>query len=354
MSIFTSEYNPTAWLQQKSLMLLEVTTELVDIANAPDTTVWYAKNLKRIAANLLSMLIPMTALFYGLGEDPVKREEWIDIAEKGTFALTRWCRKWGVANPYHLVESVIAKTSSPEEYEEKREKIAPEVKTVKDEGAQELKLLIFGRMAICMLDDDLGRTAQKLLAWALFHLETSEYADVVVLNKAFLPTDIGCTAEETSEGYRRLYQRGLIEKVDGIDLLSESIAIRLVVNGVNDNKHAPVFEEESFGRKGIRIGGVATTGNMIPVFFRGQQRKYMEWLKASPEKFIQIKDHLQATMGEDRVFVEDVQISLEVGQRDESTLDVMVRYPLNFDDAAMEKEIGSLVRDWIKAVFTNR
>jgi hypothetical protein len=263
MSIFdrTSGYDPTDWMREKTLAALEIAVKLVDLANEPDTTAWYEKNLKRMAGHLIARLLPMTALLYDTGAEAVEDDQWKDIAERGTFALTRWCRQWKIASPYHFTESVTAKKRAEAETTEKRQTFEPNILTNDDEHSHTLELEVHRYMALQMLSGGLNDPAKSLLAWALFNLGTSEYADIVVLNRKFLPTDIGCTPEQTGEGYRQLYQKGLIEKVEGLDIINEAIALRMVVDGINDSKHAPPFQEVTFGRPGLSLMGKPTTGS---------------------------------------------------------------------------------------------
>lgn len=106
-------------MREKPLAALEIAAELVDLANEPDTTTWYEKNLKRIAESLIARLLPMTALVYGVGVEAVEHDQWKRIAEGGTFALTRCCRQWKIANSYHFSESVTAKNRDAGETAEK-------------------------------------------------------------------------------------------------------------------------------------------------------------------------------------------------------------------------------------------
>lgn len=230
----------------------------------------------------------MTALLHGAGAEAVEHDQWQDIAERGTFALTKWCRKWKVANPYRFSESVIAKKRDGAETTEKRQTFEPNILTSDDEHSPTLELEIHHHMAFQMLYGGLNDPAKSLLVRALFNLGTSEYADIVVLNKDFLPTDIGCTPEQTGEGYRLLYQKGLIEKVEGLNISDEAIGLRLVVDGINDSKHAPPFQQVTFGRPGLRIQGKPTTGNIIQLTFEKYHNKYLEWPAYSHEKIRQL------------------------------------------------------------------
>ena len=110
MSVFDSTSVERAdWLKEKSLASLESAVRLVEIANAPDTEFRQAGELKGIAGDLVSRLVPMTALFHGTEGSAVRSEEWQGILERGTFALSRWCCSWGIADPHHFAESVTVR-----------------------------------------------------------------------------------------------------------------------------------------------------------------------------------------------------------------------------------------------------
>jgi hypothetical protein len=350
MSIFdsTSGWDSTEWLQEKSLAALESAVKIVDLANEPDTTPWYAKNLKRIAEHLIARLVPMTALFHGVGDEGVKSEEWQNIVERGTFALTKWCRKWNIANPYRFSEGVTAREREESETAEKSRTVQPAVETGEDEQSCFMKLEIYSHMALQMLHGELTTPAKRLLSWALFHLYTSEYHDIVVLNKAFLPTDIGCTPEETGEGYRLLYQKGLIEKIEGLKITDEAIALRLVVGGLNDSKHPTPFQEETFGRKGLRIGGKITTGNIIQLSYDKLSNKYLQWLARSQDKLRQLSDFLEESIGEDNCCIEDIRVIVKADEpKDTTVLEIQIRYPLDVDDRIMEEQLKIYAKKWI-------
>jgi hypothetical protein len=352
MSIFdrTSGFDPTDWMREKSLAALEIAAKLVDLANEPDTTAWYEKNLKRMAKNLIARLLPMTGLLYGVGAEAVEPDQWEGIAERGTFALTKWCRQWKVANPYHFSEGVTAKKREEGETNEKRQAVEPNILKREDEHGPTLALEIHHHMAFQMLYGGLNDQAKSLLAWALFNLGTSEYADIAVLNKKFLPTDIAFSPEQTSEGYRQLYQKGLIEKVEGLDIIDEAIAIRLVVDGINDSKHAAPFQEVAFGRPGLRIQGKPTTGNIIQLTFDKHHNKYLEWIACSQEKIRQMHGALQQKLGSDHVYIENVRIAPAADKTDNKRiLEIQYRYPFDIDDRQMELQLKSTAEKWIKA-----
>lgn len=351
MSIFdpTSGMHSGDWLREKSLASLEVAVSLIDLANEPDTTPWYSKNLKQIANLLVSRLLPMTALLHGVGTQGVESGEWQNILDKGTFALTKWCRKWGVANPYRFRDGLTASPRDEAEIIEKNMIVKPLIITKDEEDSNLLKLEIYQNMALQMLNCELTVPAGRLLSYMLFHLNISDYADIVVLDKNFLPTDIGCSPQETSQAYEFLFQKGLIERVDGLKIRDRGIALRLVVEGINNSKHPPEFQEEKFGRPGLRIQGKPTIGNIFLVSLDKSQSKYLEWLARSPEKILRLGEFLQQSIGEDKVYIEEIRIfseSLPDGSRPD--LEIEFRYPFEAMDDDLESQIKNKVEEWIK------
>jgi hypothetical protein len=287
MSIFDeySGFDLSDWLKEKSLKSLEVAASLVDLANEPDTTPWYAKNLKGIATGLISRLGPMVALIYGLGQECVKEGGWHDIGERGTFALVKWCKKWKIKNPYEFVNDLTPKQKSVHESSEKSIKIEKEIGPVDDRESDAMKVEIYRNMSIQLLNDELPRASKRILSWLMFNLGLSSFPDAVVISRKHLPTDIRCTPEETKEGYQLLYEKGLIEKIDGTNLREDNITLRLIVEGMNDSKHPTPFEDEVFGHPGIRMGGELSAGNVFMITFDGKLNKALSWLCEEPKKW---------------------------------------------------------------------
>lgn len=351
MSIFdhTSGFDPTDWIREKSLKSLEITASLVDLANEPDTTQWYSKNIKRIASSLIHRLAPMVALFYSLGQEGADSKEWEDIAERGSFAFIKFCKKWHIVDPRKISPIIIPKQGKADDSEDKSETIKQDI-SFADNKNNYLKLMIYSRMSLKMVHDTLTVPARKILAWSLYLLELSDYADIVVLSKTFLPTDINCSADEVKEGYKFLYEMGLIEKVDGLDIRDDDIAIRLILEGYNDSKHPIPYQNEKFGAPGIRIAGKPTMGNMVLVEFSDSLNKAMDWLSKSPEKIFELKKIIQEKLGQDNVYIEKLNLN-ENQVSDKNTkkiLTVHLRCPYNTDDSKLENEINKIVKNWIK------
>ncbi len=69
MSIFNSGsgMNPLPWLQEMTLRALQAAVNLVDVANEPDATDWYARTLRQSAMAVVGRLAPVVALLYRAG-----------------------------------------------------------------------------------------------------------------------------------------------------------------------------------------------------------------------------------------------------------------------------------------------
>jgi len=347
MDIFDpqSSLNPSDWLKEKALASLQSAVSLIDLANEPDTTSWYRKNLKRIGEHLISRLMPMNALLHLSGSKSVQREELESILEKGSFALAKWCRKYQVMNPYELYSN-LESVSRDGKADEPEETVRP---TVEDEEVPWLKLEIYSNMALKMMDQELTEPAKRLLSWLLYNLNFSEYADILIVSKTFLPTDIGCSRKETDDGYRLLYEKGIIEKVNELDISENAIAIRLTISGVNDSKHAPPYQEQTFGRPGMRIKGEPTVGNIFILTFDRGLSKYLEWLSQSPKNKDQLLMFLRKSIGEDEAYFDEVRIAEKVKELDNPVaIEIEIRYPFGVNDISMESRVKNLVEKWMK------
>jgi hypothetical protein len=360
MSIFDgySGFDSTEWLREKSLATLEIAASLVDLANESDTTPWYAKKLKGIAAGLISRLGPMVALFYGLGQDCAKEAGWHDIGERGTFALVKWCKKWRIKNPYKFVNDLTPKLRTVDDTFEKSQEIKKEIEPVDERESDAIKLAIYRDMSIQMLNDELSHASKRILASLMFDLSFSSPPDIVVISKKFLPTDIRCTPEETKEGYRLLHEKGLIEKVDGMDLREDDIALKLIIAGINDSKHpTPYDENEVFGHPGIRIGGKFSTENIFTISFDGKLNKAFSWLYGKSKKLDELKLFLQNEIGKNKVYVENIEVEIQGQDKEHDKeqdkeqiqyLTVQAYYPMEENDSFIESEIKKLAEKWVK------
>ena len=201
MSIFSGVFAALPWLQEKTLCALQSAVGLIDLANEPDTTDWYRRNLTAIAEQMFEKLAPVVALLHGAGAEAADREEWKPILAGGSFALATWCRKWKIADPVNMAKGSIKHLRTVEEHEEKAEEITPESFSGDTQSALQLKLEIYSSMSQLLLTDKVSGQAQRLLLWMMRGLWLSDPPDVVSVSRKFLPTDIGVSNEETAAAY---------------------------------------------------------------------------------------------------------------------------------------------------------
>jgi hypothetical protein len=147
---------------------------------------------------------PLVALLYGAGPEAASHETWGSILKGGTFALARWCKAYGIADPAKGSFDALAHDRDDEEIEEKATPAKTGVVDIEGERALDLRCEVHSAMARVMLHTELSEPARRLLCWFLFHLGLSPFADAVVVSKRFLPTDIGCSPEDVAQGYREL------------------------------------------------------------------------------------------------------------------------------------------------------
>ncbi|HEY9871682.1 MAG TPA: hypothetical protein V6D08_21170 [Candidatus Obscuribacterales bacterium] len=347
MSIFSGEFDPLPWLQEKTLHALQAAVSLVDVANEPDTTGWYKRKLLRTAELLIDRLAPVVAFLNKAGSEAADREEWGAVLEGGSFALANWCRKWKIGDPTNIAKGALLHLRTVEEDDEKAEELEDEPFQGDLEAALDLKLQIYGFMSRRLLDQGLSPPAHRLLLWLLGSLWLSDPPDVVGVSRRFLPTDIGVKREEASSAYKELYDKGLVERIDSTetDKRPDRLSLRLVVRGLNDSKHAAPYREEEFGYPGARIAGKVTSGQgkfiQLPKTLSAMLGR---WFKEAQD-LTDLRDFLQAQLGEDKVYVERAEVQY---QEEAPILLVHFRYPLDADLEPLEKELSDYAEQWLK------
>jgi len=101
MSIFDGDdINPVPYLSEKTLSALQYAAALIDLANEPDTTTWYKRNLMEIAEGIVVHLVPAVAVLNWSGQESAEQSR--AILNGGTFALARWCKKHNIGNPTQI------------------------------------------------------------------------------------------------------------------------------------------------------------------------------------------------------------------------------------------------------------
>lgn len=347
MSIWSGEFNPTRWLQEKTLYALEAAVSLVDVANEPDTTAWYKRKLVRTAELIVDRLAPVVAFLNQAGPEAADREEWGPVLDGGSFALATWCRKWKIGDPTKIAKGSLLHLRTVEEDEEKAEELLSEPFEGNFEAAYDIKLQIYSYMSRRLLDQELSPAAQKFLLWMLGDLWLSDPPDVVGVSRRFLPTDIAVTREEATSAYKELYDRGLIERVapTNTEERPDRLGLRLVVHGLNDSRHASPYQEEEFGYPGARIAGKPTLGQgkfvELPETFSAMLGR---WFKEARE-LTELRDFVQARLGEDKVYVERAEVKF---YKDLPRLIVYFRHPIDAESERLESELSALAEQWLK------
>jgi hypothetical protein len=352
MSIFDGDQsmmNPLPWLQEKTLQALQGAADLVDLSNEPDTTPYYARKLKQQAALVVSRLAPVVALLHGADNEAANPAFWKPILERGSFAFIDWCKRFDIRNPVELSNSVEAEEWDEDEREEKADKAAHELLEGEDLRTSEVKLSVFGTMAQRLMQAGIPRPTRHLLLWLMFNLRYSNWADVVLVSRRFLPGDIGCDAEETAQAYRDLYDRGWILREDEIpEDQTDRLALALIVEGLNDRKHPAKYREEEFGYAGARVGGERTLPNTYLLRIPKTIEKLLLAWNLSNEERAGLRQSIQTAVGEDRIFIEEVGIEKV---KDDSLVSVRVRIPRDSDEKEYQKEIQRVVEGWLRRRF---
>jgi hypothetical protein len=345
MSIFDpgSGLNPLPWLQEKSLRALEGAARLVDLANEPDTSRWYAKELRQRGGSLIGTLAPMVALLHG-ARNAASHDEWKGVAERGSFALAAWCKKHDIADPTARAFDLFAQERADDETDAKAEIPDPPPGDTDDLTILNRRCEIYAQLTRRLVQDELPEPARRFLLWSLSHLYLGEATDVVSISRRFLPTDIGITPEEARSAYRCLVDRGYIEPVAGGS--DGALRIRVVGEGINESKQPPPAADVTFGFPGARVGGQPTIGNVLRVRLSpAHARAVAQWLH-DDAALAELATALQADVGADRVFVDSVTVD------DDAAVSVRVRLPFEESDGAIAELLGSAATAWLRQRFT--
>ncbi len=346
MSIFSGEFDTLPWLQEKTLRALQAAVVLVDIANEPDTSQWYKRNLLDTAESIISRLAPVVAFMY-LKEGAAQPDAWGGILEGGSFALGAWCKKWQIADPHDFSKGALKHLRTVDEDEEKAVTVGPVEFEGDIEQGMDLKLQIYSSLSRRLLYEQVAPEAHRLLLFLMGKLWLSDAPDIVCASKKFLPTDIGLTIEQAADAYRQLYESGFLERVDKpTDGRSDDrLYLRLVIVGVNDSRHPPQFEEEVFGFPGSRIDGKVTSGQMKFVPLDETAASILNrWFKTD-QSLTELRDFLQAEIGASQIYVEKAEVNY--GEQGPKLL-VSYRYPLDAEYQVMDKIVSELSQRWLK------
>ncbi len=348
MSLFdgTAHFNPLPWLQEKTLKALEDAARLVDLANEPDTTPWYAKTLKERATALIVRLAPVVVYVHGAGKEAANQEEWQGIARGGSFALGAWCKRWDIANPAAVALGALAEEREEAEADEKALTAEQPIAEASPGGGR--RLSIYGAVTGTLIHADLSEPARRLMLWVLSRLWLSEHDDTAVVSRRFLPGDIGCSAEDTAAAYRMLSERRMLERVDGLKGVGpDSLALRVIVEGLNESKHPAEFREETFGFPGQFIDGKPTIANILTVPLPEHLGAALaRWFgRATDDETGALAKHLQAVLDAGRALVEKVELR---GGTDTPFLSVRLRQLMGDSDEDLRRVLVHAAEAWLR------
>jgi hypothetical protein len=86
-------------------------------------------------------------------------------------------------------------------------------------------------------DDGLTSAECRLLAWIAYHVAGSDYADVGLLTREYMFSDIGLGERAGHTALRGLIDKRRIEVVPDFAAADEwQVAIRLIIEGLNDQR----------------------------------------------------------------------------------------------------------------------
>jgi DNA-binding MarR family transcriptional regulator len=89
-----------------------------------------------------------------------------------------------------------------------------------------------------LVDAEISTNERRLLSWIAYHLAMSDHADVAFLVRRFLASDLRLTDAEGQAALQGLIERGYVREERSLGD-ERRIALRLVVEGVNDPRHPP-------------------------------------------------------------------------------------------------------------------
>lgn len=350
MSIFDqgSGFDPFPWLREKTLRALAEGAALVDLANEPDTTTWYAKTLRQHAGRIVGRLAPVVAYLHGAAQDAAEHDAWEGILKSGSLGLMAWCKRFAIEDDVGIGQAAVAADRGDDERREKAEVAEPPATPEEGVEADAVRLEVYHELSRHHLNRELPEAARRLLAWMQFNLRMASAPDVVIVSKKFLPTDIGCSVADTAAAFQLLIERGILERVETGD--GDHLGLRVIVSGINESRHPKPFEEVTFGYPGARIGGKPTIGDIIIATLPESVMRVLERWPMPESRLEELRARLQAGLGEDRIFVEEVKVKRGP---DQTRLVLKVRHPLEDDDRELRAAINAVAASWAKeAVLT--
>jgi DNA-binding MarR family transcriptional regulator len=224
-----------AWVREKVGLVLEELARIADIAKDPETPAWYKRNLRKslhpAIANALKVLL--------WSND--RTDEWtVELSQRptehGTLGLAATLSGLGIRHQLRVGEPTV----DPDD-EDDREPVSPDQPPAPsgdpwaDAARQWAVRVTFQRLG----DKEIPTNERRLLSWIAYHLAMSDHADVAFLARRFLASDLRLTEAEGQAALQGLIERGYVREERGLGD-ERRIALRLVVEGMNDPRHEPM------------------------------------------------------------------------------------------------------------------
>ena len=356
------------WLQEKSLAALKDAAKLIDLANDPETADWYAKALRRRGQSLVASLLPLVTTLFEADDAAMTPKQVSGISEGGSFALAKWCKQNRVGDPRDIADNLIryrqgereARSESDDQESPRAEDSlgvsAPGKRAARrmlirsdDKRGLPLKTAVFGGMAYRMLRDTWPPTAVELMLWLLSRLEQSEFADVVTVSPKFLPGDIGTSPEAITEAYDWLYERGCIERIQDADVTDQNqLALRLVVEGVNESREPAPHRPETFGFPGYMINGRRAEWCFIDVPVTSSAAEALAGWRDRSASLDELQGALQRAFGDEQVVCE---LRL-VGARGARQVHVKLRALPDRDEELLVRRATEITERWLQERYS--
>lgn len=222
------------WVREKVGLVLEELARIADIAKDPQTPAWYKRNLRQSLSPAFGNGLKVLLWSYD------RTEEWTPElnqrpTDHGTLGLATSLNALGIAHQLRVGEPTV----DPED-EEDREPTAPDDPPTpsKNPWGEPARQWVV-RMTFQHLGDErIPANERRLLSWIAYHLAISEHADVAFLTRRFLASDIRLSATEGQAALEGLIERGLVREERALSD-DRRIALRLIVDGMNDPRHEP-------------------------------------------------------------------------------------------------------------------
>ena len=222
------------WVREKVGLVLEELARIADIAKDPQTPAWYKRNLRQSLQPAIANALKVLLWSHG------RTEEWTTElhqrpTEHGTLGLAATLNSLSIAHQLPVGEPTV----DPDDNDDREPASYDELPSASaDPWAESVRQWVV-RMTFQRLgDEQIPANERRLLSWIAYHLAMSDHADVAFLTRRFLASDVRLTDAEGQAALGALIERGLVREERSLGD-ERRIALRLIVQGMNDPRHEP-------------------------------------------------------------------------------------------------------------------